>query len=317
VEKIMKAIVINAFGGNDVIEVQDVPKPSPRSDEVLIRVHAAGVNPLDWKIRDGQAKMLTNSRFPKVLGVECSGEIVETGSLVKKFKEGDAVIANAGMRLGAYAEYVTVREKTVFPKPEKIFFADAAALPIAGLTALQALRDKGRIAPGRKALINGASGGVGTFAVQIAKILGAEITAVCSAANAGLIKGLGADHVIDYRQQDFTSSTERYDCIFDAVSSRSFGECKNVLTKRGIYINTLPTGSIVWNIFVTSIWPGKKAATMMVAQRTSDMAWMCGQVETGRIRVIIDKVFLLEKAKEALAYSQSGKARGKIILKVI
>jgi len=316
-EGIMKAIVFNGYGGNDVIEIQDVPKPSPRPDEVLIRVHAAGVNPVDWKVREGQARILTGSRFPKVLGIECSGVIVETGSLVKKFRAGDAVIANAGMRLGAYAEYVAVKEKTVFPKPEMVAFEDAATFPIAGLTALQAVRDKGRIAPGRKVLINGASGGVGTFAVQIAKILGAEVTAVCSAANAGLVKGLGADHVIDYCQQDFTKTTERYDCIFDVVSSRSFRECKKALTRRGVYVNTLPTPSIFWNIIITTLLPGKRAATMMVSQRASDIEWMCEQLKTGRLKVVIDKVFPLDEIKEALAYSQTGRARGKIVLRLI
>ena len=313
----MKAIVFRTYGGNDVIEIQDVPKPSPRPDEVLIRVHAAGVNPVDWKVREGQAKILTGSKFPKVLGIECSGEIVETGSLVKKFRAGDAVIANAGMRLGAYAEYLAVSEKTVFSKPETVVFEDAATLPIAGLTALQAIRDKGRIAPGKRVLINGASGGVGTFAVQIAKILGAEATAVCSSANAGLVKGLGADHVIDYCQQDFTKTTERYDCIFDVVSSRSFGECKRVLTQRGVYVNTLPTPSIFWYISITTLLPGKRAATMMVSQRAADIAWMCEQLKTGRIKVVIDKVFPLDQIKDALAYSQTGRARGKIVVKVL
>lgn len=313
----MKAIVFHSFGGNDVLEIQDVPKPSPRPDEVLIRVHAAGVNPVDWKVREGHAKILTSSRFPKVLGIECSGEIVETGSFVKTFKAGDAVIANAGMRLGVYAEYVAVRGKNVFPKPENVTFEDAATLPIAGQTALQALRDKGRIAQGKKALINGASGGVGTFAVQIAKILGADVTAVCSEANAGFVKGLGADHVIDYHLQDFTKIAERYDCIFDAVSSRSFGECKRALTERGVYINTLPTPSIFWNIFVTSFRSGKKAATMAVAQRAADIEWLCGQIGKGGIKVIIDQVFPLDQVKDALAYSQTGRARGKIVLRVI
>lgn len=312
----MKAIVFHAYGGNDVIEIQDVPKPSPRPDEVLIRVHSAGVNPVDWKVREGHAKILTGRRFPKVLGIECSGEIVEAGSLVKKFKAGDAVIANAGMQLGAYAEYVAIRGKAVFSKPDTVSFEDAATLPIAGLTALQALRDKGRIVPGRKALINGASGGVGTFAMQIAKILGAEVTAVCSSANAGLVKGLGADHVIDYRQQDFTATHEGYDIIFDAVSSRSFGECKKALTRRGVYVNTLPTVSIFWNIFATSFLPGKKAATMMVAQKAADMEWMCGQLKTGKLKVVIDRVFPLDQIKDALAYSETGRARGKIVLKV-
>ena len=313
----MKAIVFHAYGGNDVIEIQDVPKPSPRADEVLIRVHAAGVNPVDWKVREGQAKILTGSRFPKILGIECSGEIVETGSLVKKFKAEEDVIANAGMRLGAYAEYVAVKERAAFPKPKTVTFEDAATLPIAGLTALQALRDKGRIAPGRKALINGASGGVGTFAVQIANILGAEVTAVCSAANAGLVKSLGADHIINYHQQDFTKTMEMYDCIFDVVSSRSFGECKRSLTEHGVYINTLPTTSIFWNIFITSFLSGKKATTMMVAQRAADIGWMCGQIGNNKIKVIIDRVFPLDQIKDALEYSRTGRARGKIILKVL
>jgi NADPH:quinone reductase-like Zn-dependent oxidoreductase len=317
VEGILKAIIFNAYGGNDVIEIQDVPEPSPRPDEVLIRVHAAGVNPIDWKVREGQAKIFTGSRFPKVLGIECSGKIVETGSLVKRFKSGDAVIANAGMRLGAYAEYVAVKEKTVFPKPEMVSFEDAATLPIAGLTALQAVRDTGRMAPGKKVLINGASGGVGTFAVQTAKILGAEVTAVCGTTNAGLVKGLGADHVIDYRLQDFTDTTERYDCIFDVVSSRSFRECKSALTEHGVYINTLPTPSIFWNIFITTVLRGKRAATMMVSQRASDIEWMCEQLKTGRLRVVIDRFIPLDGIKEALAYSQTGRARGKIVLKIL
>jgi NADPH:quinone reductase-like Zn-dependent oxidoreductase len=316
-EGTMKAVVFNAYGGNDVLGLREVPRPAIKADEVLIRVHAAGVNPVDWKVREGQAKILTGGRFPKVLGIECSGEIVETGSFVKKFRAGDAVIANAGMWLGAYAEYVAVKEKTVFPKPELVAFEDAATLPIAGLTALQALRDKGRIVPGRKVLINGASGGVGTFAVQIAKILGAGVTAVCSAANAGLVKELGADHVIDYCQQDFTKTAERYDCIFDVVSSRSFGECKKALTRSGVYVNTLPTPSIFWNIFITTLLPGKRAATMMVSQRASDIEWMCKQLKTGRLKVVIDSVFPLDEIKGALEYSQTGRARGKIVLKIL
>jgi NADPH:quinone reductase-like Zn-dependent oxidoreductase len=313
----MKAVVFNAYGGNDALELQEVSKPAIRPHEVLIRVHAAGVNPVDWKVREGQAKILTGNRFPKVLGIECSGVVMDTGSLVKKFKAGDVVIANAGMRLGAFAEYLTVTENTVFPKPEMVAFEDAATLPIAGLTALQALRDKGCIAPGKKVLINGASGGVGTFAVQIAKILGAEVTAVCSAANAGLVNGLGADHVIDYCQQDFTKTAERYDCIFDAVSSRSYRECKRALIERGVYINTLPTPSIFWNIFITTLLPGKRAATMMVSQRASDIEWMCEQLKTGKLKVVIDRVFPLDQIKEALEYSRTGRARGKIVLKVL
>jgi NADPH:quinone reductase-like Zn-dependent oxidoreductase len=313
----LKAVVFNAYGGNEVLDIQDVPMPVIKQDEVLIRVHTAGVNPVDWKVREGQVRILTGRKFPKVLGIECSGEIVRVGTLVKKVKLKDTVIANAGLRLGAYAEYVAVKEKTVFPKPDRIAFEDAATLPIAGLTALQALRDKGCFAPCRNVLINGASGGVGTFAVQIAKIFGAEVTAVCSSPNLHLVRGLGADHVIDYRERDFTAHTGVYDLIFDTVSSRSFGECATALTRRGVYVNTLPTPSIFWNIFATSFRPGKKAATMMVRQQAADIGWLCEQIGTGRINVVIDKVFPLDRVRDALAYSQTGRARGKIVLKVL
>ena len=310
----MKAVVFRAYGGDDVLDIQDVPRPSPGPGEVLVRVHAAGVNPVDWKVLEGQAKVLTGHRFPKVLGIECAGEVVESGSLVRSCTAGDPVIANTGMRLGAFAEFAVIPEKTVFPRPGTVTSEDAATIPIAGLTALQAIRDKGRIAPGMRALINGASGGVGTFAVQIAKILGAEVTAVCSAASAGLVRGLGADRVIDYREQDFTALGVKYDIIFDAVSTRSYGECRRALARSGVYVNTLPTPSIFWNILITSLRPGKKAATMMVGQRAADVAWMCAQIGTRRLKVVIDKVFPLDRVKDALAYSRTGRARGKIVL---
>jgi NADPH:quinone reductase-like Zn-dependent oxidoreductase len=312
----MKAVVINAFGGSDVIEVRDMPTPTVRPGDVLIRVRAAGVNPVDWKTREGQTRIVVGSRFPKVLGSECAGEVVEAGSLVTKYKKGAEVVATTGFRLGAYAEFAAIPEKTVFPKPNSMSFEEAAAIPIAGMTAYTALRDKGAIAAGKKVLINGASGGVGTFAVQIAKLYGADVTAVCSSANESLVKGLGADRVIDYHHQDFTRSSDRYDIIFDAVSSRSFGECRKVLSSRGVYINTLPSFSIFRDILLTSLVPGKKVATIMVGFRAADIAWLCGQVEAGRIKVVLDRVFPLDRVKDALAYSQTGRVRGKVVLKV-
>jgi NADPH:quinone reductase-like Zn-dependent oxidoreductase len=313
----MKAVVFHAYGGNDVIGVTDMPKLSPGPDEVLIRVHAAGVNPVDWKIRQGEARFLTGWKFPKILGIECSGEIVETGAHITKFKAGDAVISTGSLRLGAYAEYTAVLESRAFLKPESISFEEAAAIPIAGMTAAVALRDKGRIEAGKKVLINGASGGVGTFAVQIAKLYNADVTGVCSAGNAGLVKDLGADRVIDYREQDFTKTGERYDIIFDTVSSRSFSECRKALTANGVYINTLPSLSIFWDIFATSLLPGKKAATIMVGHKKADMDWLCGHLETGRLKVILDRVYPLEQVKEALNFSETGRVRGKVVLKVI
>jgi NADPH:quinone reductase-like Zn-dependent oxidoreductase len=313
----MKAVVINAFGGNDVIEVRDMPMPSMRPGDVLVRVRAAGVNPVDWKTREGQTRIVVGSRFPKILGSECAGEVVEAGRLVTKWKPGDEVIATTGFRLGAYAEFAALPGKNVFSKLKGMSFEEAAAVPIAGMTAYTALRDKGAIAAGKKVLINGSSGGVGTFAVQIAKLYGADVTAVCSSANHALVKGLGADRVIDYHRQDFTLSGDLYDIIFDTVSSRSYGESRKVLSARGVYINTLPSLSIFRDILLTSLFPGKKAATMMVGFKAADMDWLCGQIEVGRVKVILDKVFPLDQAKEALAYSQTGRVRGKVILKIV
>ncbi len=314
----MKAVVINKFGGNDVVEIQDMARPIPGPEDVLIKVHAASINPVDWKIRSGMLKMITGSKFPMMLGRECAGEVVETGGDVKKFRKGDRVVGVPSIkRMGAFAEYAIAQQKATFPKPKNIGFEEAASIPIAGLTALQALRDRGHVAPGRKVLINGASGGVGHFAVQIAKIFGAEVTAVCSGANAGFVKSLGADHVIDYSQEDFTVGNARYDIIFDAVAKHSFGECKRVLSSKGVYVSTLPSLSVIVNQYITGFLTAKKAKFINVSPDSADMEWMQTRIEAGRINIVIDKIYSLDQAKKALAYSETGKAKGKIVLKMI
>lgn len=313
----MKAVVIDRYGGNEVVEVREAPLPTPGPEDVLIRVRAASANPVDWKIRNGMLKIFTGRSFPKILGSECAGEVAETGAGVKRFKKGDRVIGYPGIkRLGAFAEYVCVREQHTFPLPENIPFEQASTLPIAGLTALQALRHLGRIAAGHEVLINGASGGVGTFAVQLARIFGARVTAVCSAANSDLVRDLGAERVIDYSREDFTQGTDRYDIIFDAVSKRSFAECKRVLAPHGLYVATLPSPSVLLNQYLTGFMTRKKARAIMVRPNAGDMAWLTGQIEAGRIRVVIDRVFPLDEARNALAYSETGKARGKVVLRV-
>jgi NADPH:quinone reductase-like Zn-dependent oxidoreductase len=317
-EAIMKAVVINKYGGNDVVEIKDMPIPAYGPEDVMIKVYAASINPVDWKVRSGHVKIITGSTFPKILGNECAGEVVETGSRVKKFKKGDHVIGWPSVRrLGAFAEYACSGETATFPKPKNITFEETACIPIAGLTALQALRDKGRIASGKKILINGASGGVGHFAVQIAKIFDTEVTGVCSGANVDFVKSLGADRVIDYTRQDFTKGTERYDLIFDAVARRSFGECKGVLMPNGCYVSTLPSLSVVVSQYGTGFFTAKKALTIWVAPNESDLGWMTSRIEAGNIKVMIGRVYPLDKAKEALAHSESAKARGKIVLKMI
>jgi NADPH:quinone reductase-like Zn-dependent oxidoreductase len=312
----MKAIVFDRYGGNEVVEIRDMPVPVPGPNDVLVAVRAASVNPVDWKVRYGMAKIFTGLRFPKILGSESAGEVVETGSRATRFKKGDHVVVLAGVRrLGAFAEYACAGEATVFPKPAALSFEDAACIPIAGLTALQSLRDHGRIAPGKRVLVNGASGGVGHLAIQVAKLLGAEVTGVCSGRNADFVRNLGADRVIDYTMEDFTRSAERYDLILDAVSSRSFSECKRVLTPRGVYVCTLPNRTVLAQI-ITTLLPGKKARSMWVKANASDMEWMTGRIAEGRIRVFIERIFSLEQCREALALSEAGRTRGKIVLKI-
>jgi NADPH:quinone reductase-like Zn-dependent oxidoreductase len=313
----MKAAVIDRYGGNDVVEVRDMPQPRCGAGSVLIKVRAAGVNPVDWKIRSGMLRIFTGSKFPRILGSECSGEVAETGGTLR-FKKGDPVIGFPGTRsLGAFAEYVCSPETATFAKPEGLSFEEAACIPIAGLTALQALRDHGRIAPGKNVLVNGASGGVGSFAVQIAKTFGAEVTAVCSAANIELVKSLGADLVIDYGKEDFTKGNSQYDIIFDAVAKRSFGECRKVLAPKGVYVSTLPSFSVVLNQYLTGRLSGRKARAVMVAPTAADMEWMKAHLETGRVKVVIDSVFPLDRSKEALARSEAGRAKGKIVISAV
>jgi NADPH:quinone reductase-like Zn-dependent oxidoreductase len=263
-------------------------------------------------------RLITGSKFPKVLGSECAGEVVETSGGFSKFNQGDQLIGLSGVRsLGAFAEYMCLPETTAFAKPAGLSFEEAACVPIAGLTALQALRDYGRIASGKKVLINGASGGVGTFAVQISTIFGAETTGVCSAANLDLVKDLGADRVIDYGAEDFTNQRDWYDIIFDAVAKRSFGECNRALSPNGVYIRTLPSLSVFLNQYLIGFLSSRRARSIWVKPNSADMTWMTSHVESGRIKVVIDKVFSLNQAKEALAYSESERAKGKIVIKVV
>lgn len=314
----MKAVVFNKYGSNEVIEVRQMPLPVPEVDDVLIKVHAASINPVDWKIRQGMTKILTGFRFPKILGSECAGEIAATGRNIKEFKEGDRVIGVPGIRrLSAFAEYVCVNEKNTFKKPESISYGEASTIPIAGLTALQSLQKLGHISRNSRVLVNGASGGVGTFAVQIAKIFGAHVTAVSSGPNEPLLKEIGADVIVDYTREDFTKSDEHYNIVFDTVSKRSFSECKVVLAAHGVYINTLPVLSMLLYQYGIGFLMNKKARSIIVRPNAADMEWMRKQIEARKIRIIIDRAYSLDQIVEALAYSETGRARGKVVLKVL
>ena len=234
----MKAAVYARYGPPDVVQIKDVEKPVPNDNEVLIKVRAASVNPLDWHFMRGTpyfVRILAGLRKPKVtrLGVDVAGQVEAVGRNVTQFKPGDEVF---GSRRGAFAEYACTSESALVTKPNNVTFEQAASVPLAALTALQGLRDKGQIQPGQKVLINGAAGGVGTFAVQIAKSFGADVTGVCSARNIDMVRSIGADRVIDYTQEDFIQSGQRYDLIFDCVGNHSLLACRRVLTPKGIYI---------------------------------------------------------------------------------
>jgi 2-desacetyl-2-hydroxyethyl bacteriochlorophyllide A dehydrogenase len=317
----MKAIIINRYGSPDVLQYTDVEKPSIKGDQLLIKVYASSVNPIDWKIRQGMLKALTGNKFPMILGFDISGEVVEVGEKVANFQPGDAVYAfldasPSGLPGGAYAEYVAVAEKFVSLKPNNMTHEQAAAVPLAGTTALQALQEVGSLKKGQKVLINGASGGVGTFAVQIARAFDAEITAVCSTKNVDLVKSLGADKVIDYTQKDFTKDTEKYDIIFDVVSNRSFSECKNNLSAKGIYLTLLPSLDIFINGFLTSFSPGKKAKLFFSKARGKDLDQLKDLVESNQISSVIDRTYLLSEISAAHTYSEQGHAVGKIVIQI-
>lgn len=313
----MKAVVINRYGSPEVLQYEEVAEPKIKPDQLLVKVHASSVNPIDWKIRKGMLKILTGKRFPLILGMDVAGEVVAVGEKVTRFQPADQIYANiASLPGGAYAEYAAVSEKNAALKPANMTNEQAATVPLAGLTALQALRDQGKIKPGAKVLINGAAGGVGSLAVQIAKALGAEVTAVCSTKNLELVQSLGADHTLDYTQRDFTQEPGQYDIIFDAVSKQSFSGCKNILTANGIYIATLPTLDSLLQGVLTTFIPGKKAKLILTRTNSKDLDYIKNLIEAGKIRSVIDRTYPLAELAAAHAYSETEHAAGKIAIAV-
>lgn len=312
----MRAAVINQYGTSQELHVTDVPKPQVDTHDVLIHVHATGINPMDTKARDGSMKLLFSDDFPKILGGECAGVVMEVGLMITDLQVGDRVIASLGPTGGGYAEYVVAKRKNVVRIPDEISFVQAAAVPVAALTALQALREKGHLRPGDQVLINGASGGVGTFAVQIARLLDGQVTAVCSADNAALVLQLGADHVIDHDTIDFTKQPERYNIVFDAVGKSSYDECKNVLTEDGIYVTTLPSPKQILDQVVT-LFKSQKAESLIVSFSQEDAAWLLKQMADGKLQTAIDRTYQLDELTQAHDYSESGEAKGKLMVKLI
>src|ERR1039457_2568335 len=318
----MKAIVYYNYGTPDVLKYKEIEKPTAGDDEVLVRVRATSVNPLDWHFMRGTpyfVRIMTGLRRPKVtrLGVDVAGQVEAVGRNVTQFKPSDEVF---GTCRGAFAEYACTSESALVMKPDNVTLEQAASVPIAAFTALQGLRDKGQIQPGQKVLINGAAGGVGTFAVQIAKSLGAEVTGVCSTTNVDMVRSIGADHVIDYTQEDFTKRGRRYDLIFDCVGNRSLSECRRALNADGICVmvgdlsgrGMIGLLSRLIAALVLSRFMRQKAVTFLARPNKEDLTTMYELIKSGKVQPVIDKRYTLREVPAAIRYLGEKHARGKV-----
>ena len=323
----MKAIVRTKFGSPDVLSLQEIEQPPLTDDGLLVRVRATSVNPADWYSVAGQPLLArpTMGIFKprtKTVGVDFAGTVEAIGKDVRQFKVGDEVF---GGRDAAFAEYVGVREeRAVVHRPANVTIEQAASVGVAGLTALQGLRDKGKVQSGQQVLINGGSGGVGTFAVQIAKWMGAEVTAVCSTRNVDLVRSLGADHVIDYTREDFTRSQRRYDVLFDVAGSRTWSACRRVLNKKATLVMVgAPKGnrvlgplSHILRMRVAAIGSRRKITFLVAKFNKADLAVLAELMQTGKVTPVIDRRYDLSETADAFRYLGEGHAQGKIVITV-
>ncbi len=323
----MQAVVYRCYGGPEVLSLEDVAKPIPTGNEVLVRIHAAGVNPLDWHYMRGSPFLMrlgTGIGAPNDprLGVDFAGTVEAVGENVSRFEVGDQVFGGAS---GAFAEYVVMPEdRAIAHKPDNVTFEQAASLPIAAITALQALRDKGDLQPGQRVLINGASGGVGTFAVQIARSWGAEVHGVCSTRNVEMVASIGADHVFDYTQEDYTESGVQFDLIVDLVGNHSPSANRQALVDDGTLV-LVGGGKGDWlgpmvrplQAMMLSPFVDQEMITLLASMSTDDLATLAELLESGEVAPVIDRRFTLAEVPDAIRYSETGRARGKIIVNVL
>jgi len=322
----MKAIVQTKYGSPDVLQLQEVEKPTAKEDEVLIKVYATAVTAAACAMRQGpiMARPFTGLTRPKnpIPGTDLAGEIEAVGKDVKLFKEGDQVFGSTDLGFGCYAEYICLPEEDVLAiKPSNMIYEEATAVVEGALTALPFLRDKGNIHSGQKVLINGASGGIGTAAVQLAMYYGAEVTGVCSTTNLELVKSLGADKVIDYTKEDFTKSGQTYDIIFDTVGKSSFSRCKGSLEQEGVYLSTVPTPAIYLQMIWTSKIGSKRAIISQTGLRPSsevakDLIFLKELIEAEKIKSVIDRRYPLDQTAEAHRYVEKGHKKGNVVIKV-
>lgn len=323
----MKAATFARFGPPEVVQIADAEKPVPKDDQVLLKVRAAALNPLDWHLLRGLPYVgrISMGLFkPKGawLGADIAGQIEAVGKSVTRFKPGDEVF---GTCRGSFTEFACPFERALVKKPAQLTFEQAASLPIAAITALQALRDRAKVQPGQKVLINGASGGVGTFAVQIARSFGAEVTGVCSSRNVDLVRSLGASQVIDYTRQDFTNGSQKFDVILDNVANRTLSECRRALNQRGKYVLVGGGGADDQGLLgpglsravtsaILSLFVSQHLSFFMAKLNNNDLLVLCELVSAGKLKPVIDRCYRLSEIRDALRYLEAGHARGKVII---
>jgi NADPH:quinone reductase-like Zn-dependent oxidoreductase len=321
----MKAIFRTTYGSADILELREIDKPVPKDDELLLKVHAASVNPLDWHILRGKPFLVRLMGFGllkpkhKILGADMAGRVEAVGKDVSLFNVGDEVF---GSSMGGFAEYTCIRESRVALKPAAMTFEQAAAVPIAGLTALQALRDHGRIRKGQHVLINGASGGVGTFAVQIAKALGAHVTGVCSGKNVDMVRSIGADYVIDYTEEDFWMSGKEYDLIIDNAAFYSIRKPLRVLKANGIYVGVGGSSStpgvlqsLIFNPIIAKM-KGRRVVSFIANVNQADLVFMKELLKAGKVLPVIERKYSFAETPQAIRYVEDGHTRGKVVISV-
>lgn len=323
----MKAAVYTQYGAPSVLQIKEIAKPTPADNEVLIRIYATTVETVDAIFRSGKdvaARMFTGIRKPKISipGGEFAGKVVAVGKDVTRYQVGDPVMGTAGTSFSTNAEYICLPETTAMTvKPDSLTYEEAAALHPGAMTALPNLRDAANIQPGQRVLINGASGSIGTKAVQLAKYFGAHVTGVCSTGNVELVKSLGADEVIDYTQQDFTEATEKYDVIFDTVGKSSFSRSKGALKEGGLYLSTSITMGLLWNTFWTGKFGSKQAKIIFAglrsaAEKSADLAFFLELHEMGALKPVIDRSYPLEQIADAHQYVDGGHKKGHVVITV-
>ena len=317
----MKAIMYQKYGPPEVLQLKEIHKPTPKTNEVQVKIHSTTVTPMDWRFRSGKnlfARLVMSGLFkPKnqILGIELSGIIEKVGKNVKNYKPHDQIFAVA--KNGGYAEYICIPENQILLKPSNMILGDSASVPFGATTAYHFLVNEGNIKKDQKVLINGASGGVGIFAVQLAKYFDAEVTAVCSTSNIEMVKSLGADYVVDYTKDDFTSGDKTYDIIFDVVGKNTFSRCKNILKETGIYFTTDLTASVLFRMLSTSATRGKKAKfSMPPFPPIDDLKILKGIIEEGNLKTFIGKRYPFTEIIEAHKYAEKGHAKGKIVISI-